>query len=224
MKGKAIPMDMVEKLSNCDEAIWRKKVFGPIWDRSGIDPDDANELLCKFKKIIDKLGIKYWLTYGTALGFYRDGDFIPWDDDIDSHLDAHQMLEVGLEKIKKEFMAEGIVVRCKDRGLNSKFSLFYKAVKMQMQGVYEENDTMHTKLFHYPAKFYKNRQQFEYRGNMYFLPGPPDEYLAFCYDENWREPKDIKNWQDYMNPAQLKDSTWRAEYNLHSRGVLKKGE
>ena len=38
-------------------------------------------------KIIDKIcrknSLDYWLAFGTFLGCYRHGDFIPWDDDTD---------------------------------------------------------------------------------------------------------------------------------------------
>ena len=161
--------------------------------------------------------LDFWLTYGTALGFYRDGDFIPWDDDVDSHVDGHRMLEIGVENIRQYFISEGVVARAKERGLNSKMSLFYKGVKMQLQGVYEKDEMMHAKLFHYPKRFYENYELFNYKGETYKLPGPPDEYLTFCYDKNWNTPQNIPDWRDYMNPDQIKSKAWLSDQKAHRR-------
>lgn len=35
------------------------------------------------KQILDRYNIKWYVGFGTALGFYRDKDFIPQDTDID---------------------------------------------------------------------------------------------------------------------------------------------
>jgi hypothetical protein len=35
------------------------------------------------KAVFDKYGVRVFLVYGALLGFHRDGDFLPGDDDID---------------------------------------------------------------------------------------------------------------------------------------------
>lgn len=41
------------------------------------------ELLRIVTNECNKLGLTYWLAYGTLLGAVRHKDFIPWDDDLD---------------------------------------------------------------------------------------------------------------------------------------------
>lgn len=41
------------------------------------------EILKIFVNVCDKLGLKYYLVCGSALGAVKYGGFIPWDDDVD---------------------------------------------------------------------------------------------------------------------------------------------
>ena len=44
------------------------------------------EMLSEFIAVCNKLGLRYFLLYGTMLGAVRHKGFIPWDDDIDAGL------------------------------------------------------------------------------------------------------------------------------------------
>lgn len=43
----------------------------------------CQEILDFASNVCDKYGLNWWITYGTLLGAYRHGGYIPWDDDID---------------------------------------------------------------------------------------------------------------------------------------------
>ncbi|WP_438308268.1 LicD family protein [Pseudomonas guariconensis] len=50
----------------------------------------ARELVLTLCSITDAEGIDLYLDFGTLLGALREGDFIPWDDDIDFSVNADQ--------------------------------------------------------------------------------------------------------------------------------------
>lgn len=55
------------------------------------------------RRAFKRLDTKYLLIYGTALGFHRSGDFIPWDYDVDvgvffEDLPPHDVLQRGMAR------------------------------------------------------------------------------------------------------------------------------
>lgn len=48
-----------------------------------ITQEGARKDLEDIQKVFDSFGVRLFVTYGALLGLYRDGNFIPYDDDID---------------------------------------------------------------------------------------------------------------------------------------------
>lgn len=62
----------------------------PVWERGQhggrtrpINREVLFNNLVQVKEVFDKHEIKFCLSHGTMLGIWRDGNFIPWDDDVD---------------------------------------------------------------------------------------------------------------------------------------------
>ena len=58
------------------------------------------EILEPVLRILKRLGVCWWLDQGTLLGVIRDGDLLPWDDDIDIsvwHEEFHHKMDSFLE-------------------------------------------------------------------------------------------------------------------------------
>ena len=57
------------------------------------------EILAEVDRICRKHGLRYWIDYGTLLGYRRhNGRFIPWDDDLDVDMpsaDFRKFIEIA---------------------------------------------------------------------------------------------------------------------------------
>lgn len=45
--------------------------------------DKAVEMMVEVKAILDRNGVNFWIEYGTFLGAVRNGQMVPWDNEID---------------------------------------------------------------------------------------------------------------------------------------------
>ena len=78
----------------------------------------SRELLIATISMLDKLQIEYWISGGTLLGFHRHKSIIPWDDDIDLHVNAkHKGYLLSNEFVKEiqEYNLEAIELSGFDR-------------------------------------------------------------------------------------------------------------
>lgn len=89
---------------------------------------NPHELLVQADSILKDSGLKYWLSFGTILGFYRDKDIIPWDTDIDISVFVDEGQEEIVSEIVNKFANEWKYIRSvKENGL-------------QMQSAYQRED------------------------------------------------------------------------------------
>jgi lipopolysaccharide cholinephosphotransferase len=88
-------------------------------------PDDADrlyDLMGKVDHLLQRRGIRYWVTAGTLLGAVRHGGLIPWDDDLDICILDQD--EDRLKEIEGDLLEVGLAIH---HCINSKHCLnFYK--------------------------------------------------------------------------------------------------
>ncbi|WP_412972744.1 LicD family protein [Glaciecola sp. MF2-115] len=59
--------------------------------------EKAIQALLALCAILNKTNIRYYVDAGTLLGIVRDGDLIPWDDDLDIALHADDLAELAVQ-------------------------------------------------------------------------------------------------------------------------------
>ena len=153
----------------------------------------AREALQRGYSILKKYGL-VWVSAGTALGLYRDGDLIPHDSDVDVEI---------LEKdwsgaVEKDLMANGFrdyVTTMAGNGVIFQRAYYYGDVVFDIYSyVLDKEEYISTTIhgvLHMPAHMLENMETVQ----GYNIPSPPEEYLTHRFG-NWRVPAEKKvEWQ-----------------------------
>jgi len=172
-----------------------------------MDLENAKKALFEFDDILKDLGIKYFLSCGTALGLYRDGGFIPWDDEIDIDFLA-ETYTARFYEMRERFIEEGFIVRSTwrgENGLTSKMAFIKHGIKIATCGLFDDGNGFRCdRSQRFPAKCYETAQVIVFGEREFNLPGFTDEYLTFYYGD-WRTPVKSYNPDEYLN----KNKNWR---------------
>jgi len=137
-------------------------------------PDTADKLLDEFMEITEQLEMRTYLAFGLCLGLFRDGKYIPGDNDLDFVVITKEINDV--ERLTRAMQSRGF-----NMGLvyplpaNNKH--FYKG--RILIDVY----------FRTEGQFYCGSATVNYNGKEYPIPFPVTEYLSSCY-KNWLIPSD----------------------------------
>lgn len=149
-------------------------------------------MLAEAADVMDSLGSPWWLSSGTALGFVRDGGFIPHDTDLDVEMvagpDSPKVFDV-----QRAFESAGWA---RIRYMPFQRAVIKNGVIFDIYFWYPDDlelvcDTEWGQM-RQPAHLFQTLLMWEFQGRRYPMPNPPEEYCRIRYGEDWRTPKRAK--------------------------------
>lgn len=139
------------------------------------------------------------MSGGTLLGAVRDGDFIPWDWDVE--------VTVLTERAKPEIATitslldrHGLlVVRVNNTTRNLKIVAIFGGTEYEILGRYLRRRQFRSrKMTQVSSKFFETPATIVLRGHEFPAPNPPEEFLTNLYGD-WRTPKRTSNHNEYLS-------------------------
>jgi GT2 family glycosyltransferase len=179
----------------------------------------AAKSLKEAKQALESLGVKYWLTLGTALGAYRDKDFCvnDWDDiDIGVTIEQYDMIaeiteameKAGFENAHNFIAKDGIspehcFKKPNDLGFRNKIDLwFYTPDATGQNRIFRFYRALDAKIHNTktnPARHFDELGEIEFYGEKYPIPGDIENYFICNYGPDWRTPISRPAWNYYTD-------------------------
>lgn len=140
----------------------------------------------EFAEVLERLGARYFLADGALLGAVRNGDFIPWDDDVGIWMKAEDF-RILVTAITAEIESSGFHVTHGHRR-NPKLNIYMYGEKFELES-WRRRGTWRVRWgLKMPAHLLDNPGQIELRGRFYPCPNPYEEFLEHRYGEDWKTP------------------------------------
>jgi hypothetical protein len=155
----------------------------------------AEQVMKKGCDLLDRVGIKWWLSAGTVLGIRRDDALIYHDTDIDcGALDATD----SFPALDELFREEGFRHL---RSTSHQRAYMYLGTIFDVYTFNRHGDEVTAMVDDIeqvkPYRLFETLGTIEFRGRTYPTPNPLDEYLEVRYGPDWRTPKTSKsNWRE----------------------------
>lgn len=172
--------------------------------------------LLSLKKVFNKLGIKFWLDEGTALGAHRGNCFIPGDGDIDVGFlsESVSSIPVLMEELNSDGWrhfnlnehpsGEGKQISCIRFGISVDISVYYLRGDKRWRCMFDltpGKPKSETRYFAcvYPKHIFDSLEEVDFMDYGVTFLVPPKEFLRLQYG-NWEVPDQNFKWQyDYKS-------------------------
>lgn len=190
---------------------WQKSKLRPI------NKEIASENLKSAIEGLNNLDIPCFLSSGTLLGFYRGGDFIDHDEDVDLGV----FIDFFKPEILVEFRKRGFVLKRTFGSIKSglEYSFLRKGVQVDIFFYYKKNNTMwhgvwyvnkyinfkflkkiglvSPKLRKLSFPLFHNYKELNYRDFKLPIPDNAEDYLKTQYGDSWRIPDE--KWDNFKS-------------------------
>lgn len=180
-----------------------------------MDKKIALQNLILLDEIFRRNNTEYWLSCGTLLGFYRQGDFISHDLDTDVCISIDSLnLNLLKDIFKNGFKCNRVFGRIHD---GFEIALFKNGVKTDLFFVYKKDDYWYHSVY---ANFTNidsvkydyifepiEIKETQFLGHMFKTPSDIESVLKQQYGEDWAIPN--KNWCYYRSPKNARNTNKR---------------
>lgn len=190
------------------------------------------------RMVFEKHNVDFLIVYGMLLGFHRDGDFLPDDDDIDlavvDKIDLKTRKTIGWNLYDLGFKPQPITFNVFGRQEPSEIGyngdgetgiiVCERNIKFTIFFFKEEDCNQHgkemvctpklgaMKLIASPAQFYRQLDKIKINGKKYSTPHKIPDYLTFTYG-NWKDKTDRRHGDTY----DVMHNGYGASYNLEGK-------
>lgn len=179
-----------------------------------MNPLKALNILLSIKKVFDKNQVPFWLDGGVCLGAVRENGFLACDFDVDvGFLSEHdhkipQLISelkdegFGHFHLKEHPCGQGKQISSIKDGIGVDMFIYYPRGDKRWRLMFDI-DFFRTVRFIpciYPDRLFHNLKKIDFMdyGVDFFLPNPPEEYLALQYGD-WKKDKPFKWQTDYCS-------------------------
>lgn len=155
--------------------------------------EDGKQTLELAKRLLDNIGLKLYLAFGTLLGAVREQSIIKGDADVDTYVTEEEKLVSAIPYLHQNGLRLCRVVkgsmysfRANERSYIDIYIL--RPLRFSIWSFYclalNSNIT--------PKKFFKETQQIYFLGMQFSCPAEPENLLEFWYGKDWRIPQSKK--------------------------------
>ncbi len=146
-----------------------------------------DKCIFEFKEICDKLGIKCFLLLGTCLGFYRDKDYC--EDYMEGEFPD---VDVGVICSKEELII--LFKTLQDNGFTP--GPYFRNPGWELNHHFYKHDVLLDIYFQFledVEPLLENLESIDYKGVLFSVPSPVEEYLELEYGKTWKIPSDERS-------------------------------
>ena len=154
-----------------------------------ITNEEAREVLCLAKKLLQPIGLEFYLYWGTLLGAVRDKGVIKGDEDVDVYITDEAKLFMNIPYLYENGLKVIRIVRgslYSFRANNNCYIDFY-IVRPLRHSIWS---TSCYRITHYnqPKWIFQEAEEIPFLGETFMCPKNPEKVLAFLYGDTWRTP------------------------------------